>query len=67
MSLTKDRTLVLCLVLALAVVAAYANHFQNGFHFDDSQTVVANVHIRDLGNIPRFFNGSSAIACRVSI
>jgi protein O-mannosyl-transferase len=65
MSLTKDRTLVLCLVLALAVVAAYANHFQNGFHFDDSQTVVANVHIRDLGNIPRFFTDATLFSAVV--
>jgi protein O-mannosyl-transferase len=41
--------------LAVLVVAAYANHFSNGFHFDDTPTVVANPAIRSLSNIPRFF------------
>jgi tetratricopeptide (TPR) repeat protein len=37
------------------VLAAYANHFQNGFHFDDTHSVVTNPYIRSLANIPRFF------------
>jgi tetratricopeptide (TPR) repeat protein len=41
--------------LVLVVLAAYANHFQNTFHFDDLYTVTGNVFIRDLHNIPRFF------------
>jgi protein O-mannosyl-transferase len=41
--------------LALAMAAAYANHFQNEFHFDDAHTVVNNPFIRDLRNVPRFF------------
>jgi Flp pilus assembly protein TadD len=41
--------------VALAVVGAYANHFGNAFHFDDSHTVEANLYIRDLRNVPRFF------------
>src|SRR5580700_7009812 len=41
--------------LVLVVLAAYANHFQNTFHFDDLYTVTGNVFIRNLGNIPRFF------------
>ncbi len=45
-----------CGVLVLAVVlGAYANHFQNSFHFDDAHTVSENPFIRDLHNIPRFF------------
>jgi len=51
----NGRSLFLCLALILAVVAAYANHFQNGFHFDDFHTVTENPFIRDLHNIPRFF------------
>src|SRR5258708_14402756 len=39
----------------LAVLGAYANHFQNSFHFDDSHAVQENPFIRDLHNIPRFF------------
>jgi protein O-mannosyl-transferase len=55
MLLTKGRTLLLCLGLLGAVLAAYANHFQNRFHFDDAPTVVENQFVRDLHNIPSFF------------
>ena len=51
----QPRTLVLCGGLALAVLIAYANHFQNDFHFDDFHTVTGNPYIRDLHYIPRFF------------
>ena len=63
MSLTNGRTL--CLGLALVVLAAYANHFQNDFHFDDIQTVVANPYIRDLANIPRFFKDATLFSAQV--
>jgi tetratricopeptide (TPR) repeat protein len=49
--------------LGLAVVVlAYANHFGNGFHFDDSHSIVDNVYIRDLGNIPRFFTDATTFS-----
>ena len=51
---SRRFALLACAAL-LAVVAAYANHFHNSFHFDDSHTVVNNIYIRDLRNIPRFF------------
>ena len=38
-----------------AVCLAYANHFQNGFHFDDSHAIVDNAYIRSLKNTPLFF------------
>jgi Flp pilus assembly protein TadD len=38
-------------------LAGYANHFGNGFHFDDAHTIVNNPFIRDLANLPRFFAG----------
>jgi protein O-mannosyl-transferase len=57
MSLSNGRSL--CLGLALVVLAAYANHFQNDFHIDDTQAVVANVSIRNLANIPRFFKDAT--------
>src|SRR5260370_16731348 len=38
--------------LLLAVLATYSNHFQNGFHFDNSHSVVTNPYIRSLTNIP---------------
>jgi protein O-mannosyl-transferase len=50
---------VLSCILALAALAAYANHFQNTFHFDDFQSVTENVFIRDLRNVPRFFTGAA--------
>jgi tetratricopeptide (TPR) repeat protein len=46
-------------VLLLAVLAAYANHFENGFHFDDFHTITTNVFIGELRNIPRFFTDVS--------
>jgi tetratricopeptide (TPR) repeat protein len=50
------RTYAIACGLALAtLVAAYANHFQNDFHFDDDHTIRNNVYIRDIHNIPRFF------------
>ena len=63
MSLSNGRSL--CLGLALVALAAYANHFQNDFHFDDTQTVVANVAIRDLANIPRFFKDATLFSAQV--
>ena len=33
----------------------YLNSLGNSFHFDDSHSIVENYHIRNLGNIPRFF------------
>ena len=46
------------IVLAALVCAVYANHFGNGFHFDDSHSIVDNPFIRELNNIPRFFTSS---------
>lgn len=50
----KNIRIYVCLLLA-AVVAVYANHFNNGYHFDDFHTIVNNIYIRSLRNIPRFF------------
>src|SRR6266567_3624537 len=41
-------------LLLLAVLAAYANHFHNSFHFDDAHTIETNAAIRELRNIPQF-------------
>jgi tetratricopeptide (TPR) repeat protein len=59
MFLTKARTPALCLGLTLVVLAAYANHFQNSFHFDDSHTIVENRFVRDLHNVPGFFTDAT--------
>ena len=55
MSKSNKIILVSGIVLLAALLAAYSNHFNNGFHFDDSHTVVDNVYIRNLNNIPGMF------------
>jgi tetratricopeptide (TPR) repeat protein len=49
-------------VLVLAIVAAYSNHFQNSFHFDDAHTIVTNAAIRDLRNVPLFFRDATTFS-----
>jgi tetratricopeptide (TPR) repeat protein len=43
----------------LVALAAYANHFQNSFHFDDSHAIVENRFVRDLHNVPGFFTDAT--------
>lgn len=47
------------LLMMLLCAITYANHFQNGFHFDDSHTIQNNAYIRNIGNIPLFFKDGS--------
>jgi Tfp pilus assembly protein PilF len=49
------RQTVGLVVLLVAVLAAYANHFQNEFHFDDLHSITGNTFIQELRNVPRFF------------
>jgi len=58
----KNKQNILLLAVLLAVWGAYANSFQNGFHFDDSHTVVDNPAIRSLSNIPHFFNDTTTFS-----
>lgn len=44
-----------CLGALVLVWGAYANSFQNAFHFDDSHVIETNLYIQSLGNIPLFF------------
>src|SRR5574341_1252465 len=61
------RFFLLALGLFLAVILIYANHFHNDFQFDDSHTIVDNIHIRNVRNIPHFFtNGSMMSALPVN-
>ncbi len=48
-------------LLAL-LVAAYANHFQNGFHFDDDHAIVSNPYVRSLRFVPRFFHDATTFS-----
>ncbi len=49
-------------LLATAMVVAYSNHFQNGFHMDDGHTIVENAAIRELRNIPLFFRDATTFS-----
>jgi protein O-mannosyl-transferase len=51
----KHPRLTAFLVLSVAGLIAFANAFQNSFHFDDIVGVVRNPAIRDLKNIPAYF------------
>lgn len=57
----KQAGFILCLVLA-GVSLAYANHFQNAFHFDDAHTILDNPYIRSLKNIPLFFTDAQTFS-----
>ena len=48
--------------LCVAVTLTYANHFENGFHFDDFHTITDNPYVRDLHNVGRFFADASTIS-----
>ena len=55
----KQSTLLgLIAVFIAALTLVYWNHFDNGFHFDDSHTIVNNGYITDIGNLPLFFKDS---------
>lgn len=52
----QNRSIAIYAAIIFAMLMiAYANHFNNGFHFDDWHAVVNNVHIQSLKNIPKFF------------
>jgi tetratricopeptide (TPR) repeat protein len=59
--MSRTRHLPLALLL-LAVLASYANSFENSFHFDDFHTIVENPAIRSLHNVPRFFTDASTFS-----
>src|SRR6516165_6758732 len=49
-------------LLLFTLLAAYANHFHNSFHFDDAHTIENNAAIRDLRNIPQFFRDATTFS-----
>jgi hypothetical protein len=49
-------------LLLVALLAAYSNHFHNGFHFDDAHTVETNASIREVRNIPMFFRDATTFS-----
>src|SRR3989442_6235072 len=63
-NVARQRALMVlgCVLLLAALVAAYANHFHNSFHFDDAHTIVNNASIRELRNIPLFFTDATTFS-----
>ena len=55
---------VVCLLALLALAGAYSNHFDNGFHFDDSHVIVNNLSIRGLHDPARFFTDPLTFTAR---
>jgi len=55
-----------CLLLLMAVVITYLNHFHNSFHFDDAHTIQNNIFIQDIKNIPRFFTDATTFSSNPS-
>ena len=53
--MSSNRIQIALVLLLLAVIVTYSNHFHNGFHFDDSHTITNNAYLQDLKNIPLFF------------
>src|SRR5207302_6858755 len=49
-------------LLLVTLLAVYANHFHNSFHFDDAHTIVNNAAIRELRNIPLFFRDATTFS-----
>src|ERR1700736_210450 len=64
MSALRDKSCVALgtALLLAALVAAYANHFHNSFHFDDAHTILNNAAIRELRNIPLFFRDATTFS-----
>lgn len=60
--LSRYRRVIATVAVLLAICLAYANSFQNGFHFDDFHTVVDNPAIRSLRNVPRFFTDANTFS-----
>lgn len=51
----KSKIIVFAVLFTIGLVVTYSNHFNNGFHFDDSHTIQTNPYITSLHNIPLFF------------
>jgi uncharacterized protein (TIGR02996 family) len=49
-------------VVLFAVCVAYANSFQNSFHYDDFHTITDNPAVRSLRNVPRFFTDAATFS-----
>lgn len=57
--MNQRTVLKFLLAILLLTTLVYSNHFHNTFQFDDNHTIVDNLYIRDLKNIPLFFTDAS--------
>ena len=55
MKIEHYRTILFAFALFIAFTAVYWNHFENGFHFDDSHVIESNRYIKDLSYIKEYF------------
>lgn len=58
----KKVFFLLFALMAIAAVLIYSNHFENTFHFDDAHTVVNNIYIQSIKNIPLFFKDGTTFS-----
>jgi hypothetical protein len=62
MRIPRRQVLLPLLAVLALVTATYANHFRNGYHFDDFHTITTNPYIRDLHNIPLIFEDADTFS-----
>jgi tetratricopeptide (TPR) repeat protein len=60
-SFRNPTFILLSALFVLTLFVAYANHFQNGFHFDDNHTIEENKAIREV-NVPAFFKDATTFS-----
>lgn len=60
----ESKPLFICLSVLLVgmLLFAYSNHFNNPFHFDDTHTIESNMYIRDIKNIPLYFQDATTFS-----
>ena len=46
-------------VILIVSFLSYSNHFDNGFYFDDTHTIVDNGYVHDISNFKRYFTDIS--------
>lgn len=59
----QDKLFYVCIAFILLLFFyAYANHFNNPFHFDDEHTIVSNKAIQSLDHFSRFFTDATTFS-----
>lgn len=56
---SKTKQLLFFIIAIGIAFLVYSNHFKNPFEFDDDHTIVNNLQIRDIKNIPKFFTDAT--------